>query len=326
MDSVTASTPRKRMTPTSLFPKTRSETPVVYGVEPEFRDIAGLSLASGRFFTAQENEQRSPVCVLGEGAKANLFPQKAAVGESIKIQEQWFRIVGVLGSRLTAQSEVSGLKPQDMNNLIYMPINSMVYRLEDNRSYLKDEIDGVYLQLDKGGDIGVAADMVRGILNASHRNATDYTLVVPAELLAEQKRTQRIFEMVMVAIASRDRRPARRRRETERRAAPVSRGGDSDLFCRGAARDRLRLRPVAPGGHNGRLVDDRDPEFDSAGVRGFRFSRSDLRDLSRGQGRASRSGRSAPSRRLMWFRLRRTCSNCPRPPVPPRPAVRCAAS
>lgn len=202
MDSVTASTPRKRMTPTSLFPKTRSETPVVYGVEPEFRDIAGLSLASGRFFTAQENEQRSPVCVLGEGAKANLFPQKAAVGESIKIQEQWFRIVGVLGSRLTAQSEVSGLKPQDMNNLIYMPINSMVYRLEDNRSYLKDEIDGVYLQLDKGGDIGVAADMVRGILNASHRNATDYTLVVPAELLAEQKRTQRIFEMVMVAIAS----------------------------------------------------------------------------------------------------------------------------
>ena len=44
--------------------------------------------------------------------------------------------------------------------------------------------------------------MVRGILNTSHRNAADFSLIVPAELLAEQKRTQRIFEMVMVAIAS----------------------------------------------------------------------------------------------------------------------------
>ena len=48
----------------------------------------------------------------------------------------------------------------------------------------------------------MAADTVRGILNTSHRNAADFSLVVPAELLAEQKRTQRIFEMVMVAIAS----------------------------------------------------------------------------------------------------------------------------
>ena len=48
----------------------------------------------------------------------------------------------------------------------------------------------------------MVADVVRGILNTSHRNAGDFSLIVPAELLAEQKRTQRIFEMVMVAIAS----------------------------------------------------------------------------------------------------------------------------
>jgi putative ABC transport system permease protein len=83
-----------------------------------------------------------------------------------------------------------------------MPINSMVYRLEGSRSYLKDEIDGIYLQLKKDADVGLVADMVRGLLNTSHRNAGDFSLIVPAQLLAEQKRTQRIFEMVMVAIAS----------------------------------------------------------------------------------------------------------------------------
>jgi putative ABC transport system permease protein len=202
IDSANASAPRKRITPSSIFPKSKLDMPALYGVEPQFREIAGLRVVAGRFFSADEDDQKSAVCVLGEGAKANLFPQKEAVGESIKIHQQWFRVIGVLGSQLVAQSELSGVKAQDLNNLIYMPIHSMIYRLQGSRSYLKDEIDGVYLQLKKSADIGMVADMVRGILNTSHRNAGDFSLIVPAQLLAEQKRTQRIFEMVMVAIAS----------------------------------------------------------------------------------------------------------------------------
>ena len=202
MDSVSASTPRKRIAPNSIFPKPRLDMPGVYGVEPDFREIAGLRLMRGRFFTMEENEELAPVCILGEGARANLFPQKEAIGETIKIHEQWFRVIGILGSRLTSQGDLSGMKAQDMNNLIYIPINSVIYRLEENQSYLKDEIDGLYVQLDKQADLGIAAEMVRSILNTSHRNANDFSIIVPAELLAEQKRTQRIFEMVMVAIAS----------------------------------------------------------------------------------------------------------------------------
>ena len=67
---------------------------------------------------------------------------------------------------------------------------------------MRDEIDGIYLQMDPGADSIQTADVVRGLLNVSHRNAGDFNVIVPAELLAEQKRTQRIFDMVMVAIAS----------------------------------------------------------------------------------------------------------------------------
>src|SRR6185503_6891778 len=35
-----------------------------------------------------------------------------------------------------------------------------------------------------------------------HHSAADFSVIVPAELLAEQRRTQRIFDAVMVAIAS----------------------------------------------------------------------------------------------------------------------------
>ena len=204
VSNLTLSTPRKVFTPTAISPKPRQDNPGVYGVAPEYQSIAGLKLLDGRFFDKDENDARAAVCVLGEGAKANLFPQKPAVGEYLKLNEQWLRVIGVLGTQLTLGSELSGVKTRDLNNLIYVPIDSVIYRLDENRSKaaLSDEIDGIYLQLDRTADVSIVGEVVRGILNASHRNENDFSMIVPAELLAEQKRTQRIFEMVMVAIAS----------------------------------------------------------------------------------------------------------------------------
>ena len=44
--------------------------------------------------------------------------------------------------------------------------------------------------------------MVTAILNSTHRNTEDFTVTIPAALLAQQKRTQAIFTYVMVAIAA----------------------------------------------------------------------------------------------------------------------------
>src|SRR5260370_6659260 len=46
------------------------------------------------------------------------------------------------------------------------------------------------------------AQVVRAVLDSSHHSAGDFSVVVPAELLAEQKRTEHLFNTVMVAIAS----------------------------------------------------------------------------------------------------------------------------
>jgi len=41
--------------------------------------------------------------------------------------------------------------------------------------------------------------VVRGILNSSHHNAGDFNVIVPAELLAQQKRTEQLFNTVIGA-------------------------------------------------------------------------------------------------------------------------------
>ncbi|HSH12998.1 MAG TPA: ABC transporter permease, partial [Desulfurivibrionaceae bacterium] len=47
---ITHMTPRKRFTPTKLMPKPQRDMPVVYGVQPNYMEIARLRVVTGRFF------------------------------------------------------------------------------------------------------------------------------------------------------------------------------------------------------------------------------------------------------------------------------------
>jgi len=195
-------TPRKRFVPSQVIPKPQGELPAVYGVEPTYRQIAGLKVGSGRFFTDAEAARAAPVCVLGDAARVRLFGLSDPIGRFVKVNGQWYQTIGVAAAQAVAQADVPGLPSQDRNNVVYVPTGATMFRLEDNYSQFRDEIDGVYMRLKPDADVVAAAATVRGILTASHRGAEDYSLVVPAELLAEQQRTKRIFDVVMVALAS----------------------------------------------------------------------------------------------------------------------------
>jgi putative ABC transport system permease protein len=202
VDGIVSSTARKKLLPTKLLPKPQGDVPMVYGVSPPYQKIAGLSVTRGRFFSEDEDKAAAPVCVLGQAATAGLFGGVDPIGQFVKVNQQWFRVIGIAGPQLTAQADVAGLPAQDRNNLIYVPLFSAILRLEDSLSWQKDEIDAVYVTLAPSANVVSAGAVMRGLLDTSHRGASDFSVIVPAELLAEQQRTKRLFEIVMVAIAS----------------------------------------------------------------------------------------------------------------------------
>ncbi len=202
LDGLVDSTPRKRFTPAKILPRPQGDLPVLYGVRPVYQRIAALSLTRGRFFTGAEDAAAAAVAVLGQAAAVGLFGPEDPIGRFLKVNDQWFRVVGVAGPQLAVQSDVGGLPAQDRNNTIYVPVMAAILRIEDSQAYLRDEIDGIYLNLKTDADVASAGTLVRGLLDTTHRGAADVSVVVPAELLAQQQRTKRLFEFVMVAIAS----------------------------------------------------------------------------------------------------------------------------
>ena len=202
LDGLNVASGRKRLTPTKLLPRPQGDMPVVYGVAPAYATLSGLGTSSGRFFDEQDDQDAAAVAVLGQAAAAALFGAEDPVGKFVKVNEAWFEVVGVAGPQVTVQTDVAGLPAQDRNNIIYVPLMAALLRIEDSQSSQKDEIDGIYLNMVPSADISASGGLVRGLLDALHRSAGDFSVIVPAELLAEQQRTRRIFEVVMVAIAS----------------------------------------------------------------------------------------------------------------------------
>jgi putative ABC transport system permease protein len=199
---IAALTPRKRFKPMKVLPKTAQEAPVLIGVESSYLEIQNLKIVEGRWFTEEENRESAPVCVLGESAKVNLLGYDAATGKFVKINDTWLQVIGVLAPQASADTEVDGVEIINRNNLVISPLNTVMRRFEDNNSYLKDEIDGIYIKVAEGTDSIETAGVVTAILTATHKDAGDFTVVVPAGLLEQKRRTQAIFTIVMISIAA----------------------------------------------------------------------------------------------------------------------------
>ena len=201
VQGIEALTPRKRFKPQKVLPKTSQEPPQLIGVLSNFMEINSLKLVSGRFFTEEENQRSAGVCVLGETAKVNLLGFDDGIGKFVKVNDVWLQVVGVLTPQAGGDTDVEGLQALNRNNLVIAPLNTVMRRFEDNTSYLKDEIDGIYIKVLPNTDSVETSNIVRAILTATHKDAGDFTVVVPAGLLEERRRTQFIFNIVMICIA-----------------------------------------------------------------------------------------------------------------------------
>jgi putative ABC transport system permease protein len=194
---------RRTMHPARVLPKPARDVPELYGVRPSYSIIHSFRLAEGKFFDDSDDAASATVCVLGEGAKVNLLGYAPAVGKVIKINDAWLTVVGVLTEQLMAGSQSSGGQMQDINNIVYIPLNTLQYRFWDQSfANLKDDLDGVELRLKPDVDSIEVAKVVTAVLNSTHHNTQDFTVTIPAALLAQQQRTQTIFTYVMVAIAA----------------------------------------------------------------------------------------------------------------------------
>ncbi len=179
--------------------KNRSDSRVL-GVSSSFPIIQNLRLLSGSFFLPFDEIAANQVCVLGITAKQKLFGFGDVLGQTIKVNDQWLTVIGVLADANLEKQEFEGVKIQNPNNDIYIPITTSIKKFE--RDTLDNELNEVVVQVRPEADLREQAAAITNLMSTMHRYVDDYSLVVPEKLLQQNQKTQGIFNIVMGAIAS----------------------------------------------------------------------------------------------------------------------------
>jgi putative ABC transport system permease protein len=171
---------------------------VVVGTTPDFETSMNYPPQQGAFFNYLDVLEGRRVAVLGADVKAGLFHFQNPIGEHIKIGKSWYKVIGVM-ERKPAMSAGSGGAAQDLNKNIYIPISSAIKRFP--RSVFESEIDRIVVEVKDADRIQEAANLVLQTMNRRHKMTNDFNITVPEALLKQRQKTQRIFNIVMGAIA-----------------------------------------------------------------------------------------------------------------------------
>jgi len=179
--------------------RNRSDSRVI-GVSSTYPEIMNLKLRQGTFFFPSDELTNSQVCVLGIATKQRLFGFGDVLYRQIKVNDQWLTVIGVLADANVEKQEFEGVKVQNPNNDIYIPITTAVRKFD--KESVENELGEIIVQVHPDADLREQASTINNLMSAMHRYVDDFAIVVPEKLLEQNQRTQGIFNIVMGAIAS----------------------------------------------------------------------------------------------------------------------------
>ena len=172
------------------------------GVSSDYFGLSSLRVAHGRALGADDEATLAAVAVLGHQAATDLFPGVVPAdipGQLVKVNHLWLEVVGVLADRDLGDAKFEGMQLGTESNRIYLPLASARARLDFED--MEDEVDRILLRLADPSQLVVGARVFSAVLDQRHAGENDYRLVVPQQLYRQHQQTQRIFQVVMGAIA-----------------------------------------------------------------------------------------------------------------------------
>ena len=134
----------------------------VSGITPSFLYVRNMEVALGEFINDDHMQGRSRVMVLGANVAQQLFGESDPVGETIRANNQSFRVIGVLESK-------GGNALGNQDDVVYIPLTTMQTRFSSSRSPSgANTISSIAIQLTDEQYVDTAVQEISAILREEH--------------------------------------------------------------------------------------------------------------------------------------------------------------
>jgi putative ABC transport system permease protein len=178
------------------------------GCTPQYLEMNNLHLERGRFLTDRDMNRVDNVCVIAAHTAATLFPYQDPIGKSIRIDRDFYVVIGQTAER-TATGGIGGsFSGQDFNQDVYIPLSTLRARIGDRVITARSgSFEGEVVQLSQItvtvsdiSEVDETADLIKLLLEKYHKNP-DYAVIVPKELLRQAEVMRIMFNVLLVLIA-----------------------------------------------------------------------------------------------------------------------------
>ena len=178
------------------------------GCTADYFDINHLTMERGRFLTDRDGSDRDNVCVLGAETAKQLFPYEDPIGRAVKIENDFYVIIGQTASRLPSAAIGGSLEGRDYNADIYLPLPTFRVRIGDQVMTAKTgsfegeivQLNQITVTVENIDQVEQTADVIKTLLERFHK-VPEYAVVVPKELLRQAEMLRMMFNALLVVIA-----------------------------------------------------------------------------------------------------------------------------
>ena len=174
----------------------RLEGITVLGVTADFPAVRDYDLSDGRFFTADENERKLKVAVLGYGIARDLFGEASPVGQSITIGSTKLSVLGVM-------EEKGMVADVDYDGRVYIPLTVMYQKFNVSRM-ASERVRTIYIKASSKEAMAGVISQVTILLAERHDvdpARPDFTVQTQQDIISAQEATTAAFRDLLGWVA-----------------------------------------------------------------------------------------------------------------------------
>jgi putative ABC transport system permease protein len=162
--------------------------PGMAGVGEDYLLIRNWPLAYGEFFSERDVASAAKVCVLGQTVVVKLFQTRNPLGETVRVGNTPFRVIGVL------EPKGANLLGQDQDDVVLMPFSTVRKRLQGSNF---DRVDSILVSARSAEETSAAQMQIRRLLDVRHNIAPEQP---PQFIVADMKEYVALLDVVMTAL------------------------------------------------------------------------------------------------------------------------------
>jgi len=174
----------------------QTTTTTVSGVTPDYFPLRNYTVTEGEVINEENLLGRASVALIGPDTADTLFGRRdGLVGETMTIEGQPFRIIGVLASK-------GGGMFGSEDNSVLIPFTTAQTRLIQRRT--RDQVDMLMVQVVSADAVPTAVEEVSSILRSRHRTdvgADDFTVFSQQDFLSTAATITSVLTIFLGGIA-----------------------------------------------------------------------------------------------------------------------------